>query len=102
MILFNKVYKYLYIFFLLLIIIFADFSTNFVKAKNFTIADVEIKEEYTLNFDKTKALNKAFIKAFEILILKILNSDDKNILKDINLKQIKTVVETFLLKKKNS
>ena len=98
MILFNKVYKYLYIFFLLLIIIFVEFSTNFVKAKNFTILDVEIKEEYTLNFDKSKALNIAFRKAFEILISKILNSEDKNILKEINLNQIKTLVENFSIK----
>ena len=32
------------------------------------------------------------------MILKILNSDDKNILKDINLNQIKTLVENFSIK----
>ncbi len=98
MILSKKFYKYLYIFFLLLIITFAEFSTNFAKGKNFTITDVEIKEEYTLNFDKTKAINIAFKKAFEILISKILNSEEKNILKKINLSQIKSLVENFSIR----
>ena len=52
--LFKKIFNYLYIFFLVLIIVFSEFSTNFVNAKNFVINDVEIQEEYNLNFDKTK------------------------------------------------
>ena len=47
----KKIYNYLYIFFLVLIIIFSEFSTNFAKAKNFVINDIEIQEEYDLNFD---------------------------------------------------
>ena len=98
MILSKKIYNHLYIFFLILIIIFTEFSTNFVKAKNFTITNIEIKEEYTLNFNKTKALDKAFKKAFEILILKILDSNDKFILRNIDLKQIKSFVESFSIR----
>ena len=98
MILSKKIYNHLYIFFLILIIIFAEFSTNFVKAKNFTITNIEIKEEYTLNFNKTKALDKAFKKAFEILLSKILDSNDRIILRNINLSQIKSFVESFSIK----
>ena len=98
MILSKKIYNHLYIFFLILIIIFAEFSTNIAKAKNFTITNIEIKEEYTLNFNKTKALDKAFKKAFEILLSKILDSNDRIILRKINLNQIKSFVESFSIK----
>ena len=52
MILSKKIYNYLYIFFLVLIIVISDFSTNFVKAKTFAINDIEIQEKYDLNFNK--------------------------------------------------
>ncbi len=98
MILFKKIYNHLYIFFLILIIILSEFSTNFAKAKYFVINDIEIQEKYDLNFDKIKAVDKAFEKAFEILISKILLSENKNILRSINLNQIKSFVESFSLK----
>ena len=94
----KKIYNYLYIFFLVLIIIFSEFSTNFAKAKNFVINDIEIQEEYDLNFDKIKVVDRAFKKAFEILILKILQSENKSILRSINLNQIKSFVESFSIR----
>ena len=98
MILSKKINNYLYIFFLIIIIVFVEFSTNFAKAKNFTITNIEIKEEYNLNFNKSKALDKAFKKAFEILISKIIDSGDKNILNQFNLNQIKSFVESFSIR----
>ena len=98
MILSKKINNYLYIFFLIIIIVFIEFSTNFAKAKNFTITNIEIKEEYNLNFNKSKALDKAFKKAFEILISKIIDSGDKNILNQFNLNQIKSFVESFSIR----
>ena len=98
MILSKKIYNYLYIFFLVLIIIFSEFSTNFAKAKNFVINDIEIQEEYDLNFDKIKVVDRAFKKAFEILISKILQSENKSILRSINLNQIKSFVESFSIR----
>lgn len=94
----KKIYNYLYIFFLVLIIIFSEFSTNFAKAKNFVINDIEIQEEYDLNFDKIKVVDRAFKKAFEILISKILQSENKSILRSINLNQIKSFVESFSIR----
>ena len=96
--LFKKIFNYLYIFFLVLIIIFSEFSTNFVKAKNFVINDIEIQEEYDLNFDKIKVIDRAFKRAFEILISKILQSENKSILRSINLNQIKSFVESFSIR----
>ena len=98
MILFKKINNYLYIFFLVLIIVFSEFSTNFVKAKNFVINDIEIQEKYDLNFDKIRVVDSAFKKAFEILISKILQSENKNISRSISLNQIKSFVESFSLR----
>ena len=98
MILSKKIYNYLYIFFLVLIIVISEFSTNFAKAKTFVINDIEIQEKYDLNFNKIKVVDKAFKKAFEILISKILQSENKNILRSTDINQIKSFVEGFSLK----
>ena len=42
----KKIYNYLYIFFLVLIIVISEFSTNLAKAKTFVINDIEIEEKY--------------------------------------------------------
>ena len=97
MILSKKIYNYLYIFFLVLIIVISEFSTNFAKAKTFVINDIEIQEKYDLNFNKIKVVDKAFKKAFEILISKILQSENKSILRSIDINQIKSFVEGFSL-----
>ena len=94
----KKIYNYLYIFFLVLIIVISEFSTKFAKAKTILINDIEIQEKYDLNFNKTKVVDKAFKKAFEILISKILQSENKSILKSINLNQIKSFVESFSIR----
>ncbi len=94
----KKTYNHLYIFFLVLIIVFSEFSTNLAKANNFVINNIEIEEKYDLNFDKAKVVDKAFKKAFEILISKILQSENKSISRSINLSQIKSFVESFSLR----
>ena len=94
----KKIYNYLYIFFVVLIIVFSEFSTNFAKAKNLVINNIEIQEDYDLNFDKTKVVDRAFKRAFEILISKILQSENKSILRSININQIKSFVESFSIR----
>ena len=93
----KKIYNYLYIFFLVLIIVISEFSTNFAKAKTFVVNNIEIQEKYDLNFNKMKVVDKAFKKAFEILVSKILQSENKSILRSIDINQIKSFVEGFSL-----
>ena len=92
--LFKKKYFYhLYIFFLVLILFFSEFSTNIASSKNYNILDIRVEENYDINFDKSKVINKAFEEAFEVLIYKLIerytytkeNSDTKVIhLKVVN------------------
>ena len=64
----KKIYLYLYIFFLILVFIFSKFSTNLAFGKNLTVFKVEINETYDLNFNKSQVIDKAFVKAYNILI----------------------------------
>ncbi len=96
MFLFNKkIYLYLYIFFLNLVFIFSEFSTNFALSKNYIISQVEIEEDYDLNFDKSKVIDKGFLKAFDILIHKIVLKKDRSKLEKISLKKIKSMIDNF-------
>ena len=71
MLLFKKSnYSYLYIFFLILVFFFNEFSTNIALGKNYNVTDVEVEEVYDINFDKSKVVVKAFNQAFEILTIK--------------------------------
>ena len=66
MLLFKKKYfSYLYSFFLVLVFFFNEFSTNKALSKNFNITEIKINEEYDLNFEKSKVIDRAFEKAFK-------------------------------------
>ena len=91
----KKFYLYLYIFFLILVCIFSKFSTNFVYGKNLTIFNVEVKENYDLNFNKSKVIDKAFIKAYKILIYKIIEKKDRPKIEKATIKEIKYLVDNF-------
>ncbi len=91
----KKIYLYLYIFFFTIVFIFNEFSTNLALSKNFIISEVEIEENYDLNFDKSKVIDKGFIKAFNILVYKIIEKKDRFQLKNIPLKQIKSLIDNF-------
>jgi len=91
----KKIYFYLYIFFLILVCIFNKFSTNSAFSKNYIISQIEIEENYDLNFDRSKVVNKGFDKAFNILIYKIVEKKDRSKLENVNLKQIKSLIDNF-------
>ena len=79
----NKINIYLYFFFLLCILVFIEFSTTIVLADNYTVKNIKIKEQYDINFNKDKVINKGFEKGFKTLIFKIVESKDKKLFKDI-------------------
>ena len=88
----------LYIFFLFLAVINIFFSTGISKAKTFSINDVELSTPFKINFDKNKIIDEGFIKAFNQLMLSIVQSKDYQKLKKIPLNQIKSMIETFSIK----
>ncbi len=96
MLLFKKnKYSYLYIFFLILVFFFNDFSTNRSLSENYSIPNVNVKEVYDLNFDKSKVVDKAFEEAFKILMYKLIENKDKPKINTISLKDKKSLIENF-------
>jgi len=88
----------LYIFFLFLAVLNIFFSTEISHAKTFSINDVKLSTPFKINFDKNKIIDEGFIKAFNQLILSIVQSKDYQKLKKIPLNQIKSMIETFSIK----
>ena len=73
------------------------FSTEYSKAKNYIVKNVEIIEPYSINFKKNKMIDKAFRSAFDVLIAKIVISDDLNNVKNVNTMLIKSMVDSFII-----
>ncbi len=88
----------LYIFFIFLAVLNIFFSTGISHSKTFSISDVELTAPFKINFNKNKIIDKGFIKAFNQLILSIVQSKDQQKLKQIPLNQIKGMIETFSIK----
>ena len=90
--------KFLYIFFVFLTLILFFFSTDKVEAKSFSIKNIEISKPFEINFDKNKVIDEGFFKAFSELISLIAVSSDQQISKDVKLRQIKGMIESFSIK----
>ena len=92
---FNFNYKKLYIYFLFLALLNIFFSTDFVRAKTFSINDIEISTPFEINFNKNNIIDKGFILAFDELILSIVQTKDQKKLQKTSPRIIKGMIETF-------
>ncbi len=90
--------NHLYIFFLVLALNLSFFSTTNVNAKPFLIDEIEVSEKLESNFNKDVLINRGFKKAFNELMGKLIQSKDINKTKNINLNEIKSMIETFSIK----
>ena len=88
-------YKRLYIHFCFLALLNIFFSTENTYAKTFSINDIKISTPFEINFNKNEIIDRGFIKAFEQLILSIVQTKDQKKLKNTSLSLIKGMIETF-------
>ena len=88
-------FKKLYIYFCLLALLNIFFSTENTYAKTFSINDIKISTPFEINFNKNEIIDKGFTKAFEQLILSIVQTKDQKKLKNTSLSLIKEMIETF-------
>ena len=93
----SQLYKLrlLYNFFLFLALTNIFFSTGKSHAKTFSINDIEISTPFEINFNKNEIIDEGFVKAFNELILSIVQSKDQEKLKNTSINQIKGMIETF-------
>ena len=93
LVLFKKVYIY-FISFVLFIIIF---STSFLYADNFKVSDVEISSPFDTKFNKNRVIDGGFEKSFFNLISMITTSGDKDKIKKVTQKEIKSMIDSFTI-----
>tara|TARA_Y100000591_G_scaffold129841_1_gene111245 strand:- start:9380 stop:10450 length:1071 start_codon:yes stop_codon:yes gene_type:complete len=86
---------FLYNFFIIFFIYLLIFSTNKVYANTYKIENIEISDEYNVDFNKENIINKAFQRAFSILLGKITISKDYSLIENQNLRLIKSFVDSF-------
>ena len=94
--LFNSKKLYIQFYFLAVLNIF--FSTENIYAKTFTVNDIEISTPFEINFDKNEIIDDGFIKAFDQLVLSIVQTKNQKKLKKTPLRLIKGMIETFSIK----
>ena len=86
-----------YIFFISFVLFIIIFSTSFLYANTFKVSDVEISSPFVLNFNKNRVIDRGFKASFTNLILMITTSDDKNKIKNVTLKELKGMVDSFTI-----
>ena len=90
--------KNLYIFFIFLSLSIFFFSTTNVNARAFNVDNIEISRPFEINFDKNEIINEGFKKAFNELILLVVQTIDQEKTKNIRLNEIKGMIESFSIK----
>ena len=94
----EKYYKSIYIFFTFFSLIIFFFSTVNANSKAYKIENIEVSKPFEMKFDKNKVIDEGFYKAFEELMLLIVNSSDQIKIGNIKLREIKAMIESFTIK----
>ena len=90
--------KYLYLFLILFSLISFFLSTNSAFSKNLIIENIEISKKFDEKFDRIKVINEGFNLAFEEIVFKIVQSKDQKKINNLNLSNIKLLIENFSIK----
>jgi len=95
----NKLFKIqkVYIFFYSFVLFIIIFSTTLLQAKIFKVVDIEISSPFELNFDKNSVIDSGFQISFLNLLTMITTSGDKDKIKNIPIKQIKPMIDSFTI-----
>ena len=88
---FKKILKFLILFFIHI----NFFLISTLYANSFNINEIEVSEDFNLDFNKKKVFDKAFESAFFQLISTVLISDDIKKIKKTNLTTIKSLIDSF-------
>jgi hypothetical protein len=97
---FNKILRLqkVYIFFISFVLFIIIFSTSYLNANTFKVSDIEISSPFELNFKKRAVIDEGFKVSFSNLLSMITTSGDKNKIKNIKLKELKSMIDSFTIK----
>ena len=95
----NKLLKLqkVYIFFISFVLFIIIFSTSYLRADAFKVSDIEISSPFELNFKKNKVIDVGFRTSFSNLVSMITTSGDKNKIKNVSLKELKSMIDSFTI-----
>jgi hypothetical protein len=95
----NKLLKLqkVYIFFISFVLFIIIFSTTYLYANTFRVSDIEISSPFELNFKKNSVIDEGFQISFSNLLSMITTSGDKNIIKNIPIKELKSMIDSFTI-----
>jgi len=95
----NKILRLqrLYIFFISFVLFIIIFSTTFLHANTFKVSDIEISSPFEVNFNKNRAIDEGFQISFLNLLTMITTSGDKNKIKNISIKELKSMIDSFTI-----
>jgi hypothetical protein len=95
----NKILRFqkLYIFFISFLLFIIIFSTTYLHANSFRVSNIEISSPFELNFKKSIVIDRGFQTSFSNLLSMITTSGDKNRVKNISIKEIKGMIDSFTI-----
>jgi len=86
-----------YIFFISFVLFIIIFSTTYLYANSFRVSDIQISSPFELNFKKNRVIDNGFQSAFSNLLSMITTSGDKNKIKNISIKELKSMIDSFTI-----
>ena len=86
-----------YIFFISFVLFIIIFSTTYLHANTFKVSDIEISSPFELNFKKNNVIDEGFHFSFTTLLSMITTSGDKDKIKNISIKEIKSMIDSFTI-----
>jgi len=95
----NKLLKLqkVYIFFISFVLFIIIFFTTYLSANTFKVSDIEISSPFELNFKKSRVIDTGFQISFSNLLSMITTSGDKGKIKDIPIKELKGMIDSFTI-----
>jgi hypothetical protein len=95
----NKILRLqkVYIFFISFVLFIIIFSTTYLHANAFRVSDIEISSPFELNFRKNSVIDEGFQISFSNLVSMVTTSGDKSKIKNITIKDIKSMIDSFTI-----
>ena len=89
--------KKVYIFFTTYLLFITIFSTTYLYANAFKVSNIEISSPFEVNFNKNRVIDVGFETSFLNLLAMITTSGDKNKIKNISIKELKGMIDSFTI-----